>query len=146
MVAPMNTRLPAVVIAAPEFGVPVGLTPFAVSSSNSPSGTRHAMSPVFAFTATSSPHGGSVQLHRLSLFQNRENGPGVFRYPSPDASRCPHCPALCTLAMISPSGLLKAAPHQLLPPCAPGNTRVFSPTFHGVYGTVSVSLLLSHRF
>src|SRR5688572_29648543 len=48
--------------------------------------------------------------------------------------------------MISPSDLLNAAPHQLLPPCAPGKTSVFSPTFQGLYGTVSVSLFVSHRF
>src|SRR6185503_14781748 len=76
----MNTRLPAVVIAPPEFGVPVGLTPLAVSASNSPSGTRHATSPVFALTATSSPQGGALQLHMFSLFQNRLNGAGVLLY------------------------------------------------------------------
>src|SRR5438093_8399073 len=66
----MKTRLPAVVMAPPELGVPVWM-PLAASSSNSPSVTCHAMSPVFALTATSSPHGGSVQLHRLAGSQNR---------------------------------------------------------------------------
>src|SRR5436305_1964612 len=70
IVAPMNTRLPAVVMAPPELGVPVWM-PFAASSSKSPSGTCHAMSPVLALTATSSPHGGAVQLHRLAGSQNR---------------------------------------------------------------------------
>src|SRR4051794_6354677 len=70
MVAPMNTRLPAVVIAPPLLGVPVWI-PFAASSSKSPSGTRHAMSPVLALTATSSPHGGAEQLQRLSGSQKR---------------------------------------------------------------------------
>src|SRR5690349_21591119 len=58
----------------------------------------------------------------------------------------PHCPALCTLPMMSPSGRLKVTPHQLLPPCAPGNTSVLAPTFHGLYGTVSASLFVSQRF
>src|SRR5215212_5565065 len=149
----MNTRPPAVVIGPPDAGVPVGFTPFAVSSSNSPSGTRQAISPVFALTATSSPHGGSVQLHMLALFQKRLNGLGVFVYRSgapvltaagagaaaapaswrpppaprkpPPGARRPHCPAVCTLPMIRPSALLYVTPHQLLPPCAPGNSRMF---------------------
>src|SRR3954465_5071810 len=48
--------------------------------------------------------------------------------------------------MIRPSGGLNDAPHQLLPPCAPGNSRMFNPTLHGVNGTVSVSSLVSQRF
>src|SRR3982751_6321259 len=77
MVAPMNTRLPAVVIAPPLLGVPVWI-PFAASSSKSPSGTCQAMSPVFALTATSSPHGGAEQLHRFSGSQNRPPSGVVF--------------------------------------------------------------------
>src|SRR6185312_16333695 len=65
-------------MAPPELGVPVCFTPFLVSSSNSPSGTRHAMSPVFALTAISSPHTDPLQLHIVSLFQKRFDGPGVL--------------------------------------------------------------------
>src|SRR5207253_414317 len=75
IVAPMKMRFPAVVIAPPAFGVPL-LMPLASSSGNAPSVTRHAISPVLAFTATSSPHGASVQLHRFDESQNRMNGPG----------------------------------------------------------------------
>ena len=58
-VAPMKTRPPAVAIDPPlVVGVPVLGTPSLSSSSKEPSGTRHAMSPEFTFTATSSPHGG----------------------------------------------------------------------------------------
>src|SRR5262245_65499984 len=78
LVAPIKMRLPAVVIAPPELGVPL-LMPFASSSGNAPSVTRHAMSPVLAFTATSSPQGGSVQLQRFDVSQHRLNGPGTFR-------------------------------------------------------------------
>ncbi len=45
--------------------------PLAASSGNSPSGMCHAMSPVFALTATSSPHGGAAQLYLCSASQNR---------------------------------------------------------------------------
>jgi hypothetical protein len=46
---------------APALGVPVGGIPLAVSSSNSPKGTRQATSPVFPLIATSSIHGGGTQ-------------------------------------------------------------------------------------
>src|SRR3954471_17182437 len=90
----MKTRSPAVVIGPPEAGVPVGFTPFAVSSSNSPSGTRQAISPVLALTATSSPHGGSVQLHMFALFQKRLKGLGFFVYRSGAAGLPPVAGAL----------------------------------------------------
>src|SRR6185312_14009407 len=68
--APMKIRFPAVVIPPPVFGVPV-FSPFDASASNSPRGARHAISPVFAFTATSSPQGGGAQEYRVSGCQNR---------------------------------------------------------------------------
>src|SRR5439155_6824 len=52
----MNTRLLAVVMPPPRLAVPVWI-PFFSSSSKTPSGTRHTMSPVFALTAISSPDG-----------------------------------------------------------------------------------------
>src|ERR1700736_3002778 len=58
-VAPTNTSPPAVAMAPPfVVGVPVLGTPSLSSSSNDPSGTRHAISPEFTLTATISPHGG----------------------------------------------------------------------------------------
>ncbi len=66
------------------------------------------------------------------------------------ATSCPHCPALCTLAMMSPSGLLNATPHQLLPPCAPGKherVRADLPRFvgHRVGQLVRVPEVLTER-
>src|SRR6185369_2784660 len=58
LVAPMNTRPPAVTIGPPRFGAPVFGTPRLVSSSNSPSTERHRNSPVFKSIALSCPHGG----------------------------------------------------------------------------------------
>src|SRR5690606_34021064 len=56
-VAPTNTRPPAVTVgpALPEF--PTSCLPSG-SSSITPSGTDHLIAPLFASTATSSPHGG----------------------------------------------------------------------------------------
>src|SRR5260221_347255 len=65
-VAPTNTRPPAVAMDPPlVVGVPVFFTPSLSSSAKEPNGTRHAISPVFTFTASSSPHGGCWQGHRL---------------------------------------------------------------------------------
>src|SRR6266536_1860021 len=69
-VAPMKTRLPAVVIAPPRLGVPV-LRPFFSNSSNEPRGARQAMSPVFALTAISSPQGGLLHEYIVLGSQNR---------------------------------------------------------------------------
>src|SRR5262249_59647175 len=57
-VAPMKIRPLAVVMLPERFGAPVFLNPWASSDSVIPSGTFHAMSPVAAFTETSSPNGG----------------------------------------------------------------------------------------
>src|ERR1043165_3565866 len=66
MVAPTNTRPPAVAMDPPlVVGVPVFGTPSLSSSANEPRGTRHAMSPVFTFTATISPQGGWLHGHCL---------------------------------------------------------------------------------
>src|SRR2546421_5957098 len=54
IVAPINTTPPSVTIVPPRLGVPVA----AFSSSTTPSGTFQTISPVFAFTALSVPHGG----------------------------------------------------------------------------------------
>src|SRR5947199_7752201 len=95
MVAPMKTRLPAVEIAPPELGDPV-LMPLSSSSGNEPSGTCHWMSPVFALTATSSPHGGCVQLHSLEISQKRSDAGVDFEYeggaPPPAAAAPPRPP------------------------------------------------------
>src|SRR3569833_3152863 len=57
-VAATQTRPPAVAMVPPAFGVPAFFRPSASMPGNEPSGTFHAMSPVFTFTAVSSPHGG----------------------------------------------------------------------------------------
>src|SRR5258707_13788519 len=63
-VAPTKTSPPAVAIDPPlVVGVPVLGTPSLSSSSNDPSGTFHAMSPEFTFTATISPHAGCWHGH-----------------------------------------------------------------------------------
>src|SRR5262245_62310447 len=79
MVAPIKTRSPAVVMLPPRLGVPV-LIPLASSSSKMPSGTCHAISPVFAFTATSFPHGGA--LHEYFVFGSQNLPPSgvTLRY------------------------------------------------------------------
>ena len=53
------------------------------SASTTPNGTFHATSPVFTFTATSSPNGGAEQGTFVSGFQNRPTGPpkGELRQP-----------------------------------------------------------------
>src|SRR5678815_5340434 len=56
-VAAINTRPPAVAIGPPILRRPVFFFPSG-SSSVTPSGTFHAMSPVLALTATRCPHGG----------------------------------------------------------------------------------------
>ena len=117
------------------------------------------MSPVLALTATSSPHGGSEQLQRFAGSQNRPPSGvtlpicgGAFGLPpraaaaaaassggaprgataSPPAGlQMPPLAAVITFVMIKPSGLLKAEPCQLPPPCAPGKTRMSWPTRHG---------------
>ncbi len=66
----MNTRSPAVVMAPPRLGRPA-LMPFFSSSSKLPSGTRHAMLPVFVFTAISSPHGVGAQEYCVFGSQKR---------------------------------------------------------------------------
>src|SRR5437588_13060325 len=72
----MKSRPPAVVIGPPRgSGVPVLGTPSAVNSSNSPSGVRHATSPLFTLTAISSLHGGCWQGHFLGPSQKR---PPIF--------------------------------------------------------------------
>src|SRR6187399_1048141 len=71
IVAPMKTRLPAVVIPPPRLGAPVTGMPLATSSGYSPSGIRQAMSPVLALTAINSPHGGCAQLYLLAASQKR---------------------------------------------------------------------------
>src|ERR1700686_4356551 len=58
MVPAMNTSPPAVAMEPPCPKAPVLWIPLASSSSVVPRGTRQAMSPVFAFTAISSAHGG----------------------------------------------------------------------------------------
>src|SRR5258706_15713907 len=66
MVAPTNTRPPAVAMDPPlVVGVPVLGTPSLSSSAKDPSGTRQAISPVLMFTATISPQGGCWQGHCL---------------------------------------------------------------------------------
>src|SRR5512138_2399230 len=57
LVAAMKTRPPAVAIGPPILKRPVFFFPSG-NSSVMPSGTFHATSPVFAFTATRCPHGG----------------------------------------------------------------------------------------
>ena len=56
-VAPMNTSPPAVAIAPPTLGEPTRRRPSG-SSSLTPSGTSHAISPLAAWTAYSRAHGG----------------------------------------------------------------------------------------
>src|SRR5882724_6583203 len=71
MVAPTNSRPPAVAMAPPRgSGVPVFGTPSASSSANEPNGSRQAISPVFTFTARISPHGGVWQGHFFAPSQN----------------------------------------------------------------------------
>src|SRR6185436_4672068 len=79
MVAAIKTRSPAVVMLPPRLGVPV-LIPLASSSSKIPSGTCHAMSPVLAFTATSSPHGGALHEYFVLGSQNRPPSGVTFLY------------------------------------------------------------------
>jgi hypothetical protein len=65
LLAPMNSSPAAVVIGPPMFNRPVRC--FGPEScSVIPSGTRHAMSPVCAFTATRFPHGGFWHGHAFS--------------------------------------------------------------------------------
>src|SRR6202044_272002 len=58
LVPPINTTPPAVTIGPPCPNAPVLWMPAASSSSVTPSGTRHAISPLSPFTAISSAQGG----------------------------------------------------------------------------------------
>src|SRR5262245_35329435 len=78
IVAPINTRSPAVVMLPPRLGVPV-LIPLASSSSKIPSGTCHLISPEFTSTATSSPHGGATQEYLVFGSQNLPPSGVTFR-------------------------------------------------------------------
>src|SRR5262245_53811546 len=84
----MKIRSPAVVMLPPRLGVPV-LIPLASSSSKIPSGTCHAISPVLALTATSSPHGGALQEYRVFGSQKRPPSGVTFLKLGPAASSPP---------------------------------------------------------
>src|ERR1700674_3996921 len=60
LVAPINTRPPAVTMGPALFADPASCLP-AGNASTSPSGTCQAKSPVFALTAIRRPHGGRKQ-------------------------------------------------------------------------------------
>ena len=75
LVAPMNSTPLAVTIAPPMLSAPVLVKPLACSSSIWPIGTFQAISPVWTFTATSSPNGGAEHGILFSGFQNRPTGP-----------------------------------------------------------------------
>src|SRR6516165_6418483 len=85
LVAPMNTSPPAVTIGPPAFREPAFRLPSG-SDSTMPKGTCQAISPVFAFTATSRDHGGFWQgqlptvLPALSLMATLNGGPPARLY------------------------------------------------------------------
>src|SRR6185369_4996961 len=121
----MNSTPPAVTIGPPAFGVPVLGTPFFVSSSYSPSGTRQANSPVFALIAISSPHGGALQGYPSGssklIFRLAYDG----RIPDEtDGCNWAIVPRLRVLTKINPRLGSKEAPDQLPPPSELGKTRL----------------------
>src|SRR5690348_1097183 len=71
----MKTRPLAVEMLPPKLNAPV-LRPWSPNDGVVPSGSRHAIFPVFTFTAISSPHGGCQ--HGIPL--NMNDGPNL---PSP---------------------------------------------------------------
>src|ERR1700676_131449 len=98
-----------------------------------PSGTRHAMSPVFTSIAFNRPHGGFWHGHILES-QKRLYSPEplVREYRTGDPFGCssirPTAPASLVLTKIYPSSGSNETPDHVAPPSVPGNTSVdFSP-------------------
>src|SRR5690242_11228287 len=130
-VAPMKTRPDAVAMDPPMFNAPVPCTPRASSSSTTPSGVRHAISPVLTFTAVNRPHGGFWQGYRFGS-QNRPYSPKglVLRHATPASGGClticPIAPTSFVFTNTYPSFGSEETPDQVAPPNVPGNTTVDS--------------------
>src|SRR5437016_930478 len=101
--------------------------PFASSSSVMPSGTRHAMSPVFALMAYNKPQGGFWHGHKFRS-QKRAYSPAelVCAYRTGEPFGCssiqPIAPASFVLTKMYPSEGSNETPDQVAPPSVPGNT------------------------
>src|SRR5579864_1825118 len=134
LVAPMNTRPPAVTMDPPILGVPVGGTPRATSSSTTPSTARQRNSPLSRSMAVRNPHGGFWHGYKFGSQKRALFVPELAgRYGISDpAGRFTMWNSIPTSIEFTYSVCVSGshdAPPQLAPPFVPGNSTVgFKPT------------------
>ena len=125
----MNTTPPAVTIAPPRLCTPVFGTPRATSSSTTPSGTFHTISPRLRSIAFSVPHGGAWHGQPFASRNQRSSPRGCQRYGSgaPGRRRVhlrrPRRPR-SRRRRGGPSPGPGRRPPQSPPPCRPGKKSV----------------------